>query len=207
MPSIAEIGRVVRNCAAMMNGGDTPKRLAEALPKISQLRKRLAEIERDIAEHSKRFSRHTAEKKAQSEASGLFKDECEYILAQVIENWHKEHAVSPAQRARLIYGVNPIGQTAKDEAFANFASEVPGWREPLETALKAKTQIAKQALMETEATVRDWLSGFDDEDIENDPRLKQAKREVTQWQGLEARFADGKDLAAWKLALDALFSE
>jgi len=209
MPVIAQtpiLGTALRKSREVMQGGDAPRRLSEAMAKVSRLRERLAEIERERAEHSKRFSRHTAEKKAQFDASETIEHECEYVLAQVIENWVGEHASSAAQRAQALYGYG-IPQTAEGDAFAKLAEEHPNWRKEVEAVLSLKAEIDEQAHRETEATVREQLSGFSDEDVQNDPRVKRSKTQAVRSQQLAQRFAEAKDLAAWKLAVDVLFPE
>lgn len=104
------------------------------------------------------------------------------MLAQVIENWHREHAISPAERARLIYGLNAIGQTAADEAFQKLAQEHPNWRREVEAALSLKTEIANQGHEETLATVRQQLSEFNEDTVTNDLRVKRARYELARRQ-------------------------
>ena len=206
MPAVAQIGRAFRKCATVMKGGDAPKRLADALAKISQLRERLAQIEAEQKHHARRFVRYVAECREKFERTKAFEDELALLQAEIARDWHERHAADPATRAKLLYGIQVL-PTAESEAFETFVKERPNWRTEVEAALSIKTEIAKQAYEETLATVREQLSEFDDDAVTNDPRVKRARCELAHWEGLQENFADQKDLPAWQIAIRALFSD
>jgi hypothetical protein len=208
MPTITEtpiLGSAFRKAREAMQGGDAPKRLSDALTQIAKLKARLAEIESEVRKHGARFSDYASQCRAKFERDKTFESELTLTLAEVALNWHQEHSTSPAERAIMALGYgNAVDQTSEGRAFAKFASEITGWREPLETALKAKAEIAEQSHQEILATVREQLGGFGDDSVMNDPRVKQARKESVRWGQLAQRFTNEKDLAAWQLGLNAL---
>jgi chromosome segregation ATPase len=189
-----------------MMRGDASKRLADALAKISQLRERLAQIEAEQKHHAARFARYVAECREKFERTKAFEDEIALLQAEIVRDWHERHATDPGTRAKLLYGIQVL-PTAEGEAFEAFAKEHPNWRTEVEAALSIKVEIANQAHEETLATVRKQLSGFDEEAVTNDPRVKRARYELARRQTLFDQFTDQKDLPAWKLAIEGLFSE
>jgi hypothetical protein len=206
MPAVAEIGRAFRKCATVMKGGDAPKCLADALAKISQLRERLAQIEAEQKHHAGRFVRYVDECREKFERTKAFEDELALLQAEIARDWHERHATNPATRAKLLYGIQVL-PTAESEAFETFAKEHPNWRQPLDTAIAARVEMARKTGTDVATVVSKQLAGFDAEEIERDPRLKAARRELERWKGVGERFADSKDLKAWTTAIDALFSE
>jgi hypothetical protein len=184
--------------------GDAPKRLADALAKIQQLRDRLAEIEAEQKHHAGRFVRYVADCREKFGRTKAFEDEIALLQAEITRDWHERHAADPSTRAKLLYGIQVL-PTAESEAFEVFAKEHSNWRTEVEAALSIKTEIANQTHEEILATVREQLSEFDDDFVTNDPRVKRARHELARWEGLQENFADQKDLPAWQIAIRALF--
>jgi hypothetical protein len=206
----APIKSAFRRAADAMQGGDAPKRLTDALARIGQLKARLAEIETQVRKHAARFSDHVTRCREKFEASKSFEDELALVLAEVALNWHRENATTPAQRAQMMlaqYTQQGGGSTLEGEAFEKFVAEVPDWRLPLESALKAKAEIAEESYQKTVALVQGQLEGFGADSVTADPRVRSARKESVRSQQLAQRFAEAKDLAAWQLALNALFPE
>ncbi len=211
MPAIAQtpiLGSAFRLAREAMQGGDAPKRLAEALAQIQQLKARLAAIEADQKHHAGRFVRYVAQCREKFERTKAFEDELALLQAEIVSDWHREHSTSPAERAIMALGYgNAVDQTSEGRAFQKFAVENPQWRTEVEAALSLKTAIAKEAYEKTLAVVGEQLGGFGDDSITNDPRVRNARKESVKAQQLVARFNAAKDLAAWQLALNALFPE
>ena len=206
----APIKSAFRRAADAMQGGDAPKRLADALARITQLKARLAEIESQDRKHAARFNSYVEQARKKFEASKSFEDELALVLAEVALNWHRENATTPAQRAQMMlaqYTQQGGGSTLEGEAFEKFVAEVPDWRLPLESALKAKAEIAEESYQKTVALVQGQLEGFGADSVTADPRVRSARKESVRSQQLAQRFAEAKDLAAWQLALNALFPE
>jgi hypothetical protein len=71
------------------------------------------------------------------------------------------------------------------------------WRDTLKTACAAKLALAEAEYEKVCATVREQLGGdFDSLDLENEPRIKKARREVSMWRGVLTQCASEKDAPA-----------
>jgi hypothetical protein len=203
MPAIAD-APILKRVKSAMQGDSAPKRLSEALAKVQQLKARLAAIEAEQKHHAGRFARYVAECREKFERTKAFEDELAVIQAEVARDWVGQHASSAAEQAAAIYGYG-VPKTAAGDAFVRLAKEYPDWRTEIEAVLSLKREIAEQAHQETLATVSEQLSGFGDDSVTNDPRVKRARKEAVRWQQLVKQFAEAKDLDAWRLAVDALF--
>jgi hypothetical protein len=207
MPVITEtpiLGAAFRKARAAMQGGDAGKRLADAVAKVQQLKARLAAIEAEQKHHAGRFARYVAECREKFERTKAFTDEVALLQAEVVRDWHNEHATTIAQRAQAIYGYG-IPQTAEGDAFGKLAEEHPDWRNEVEVVLSLKAEIAEETYEKTLTAVQSQLGGFGAEAVTNDPRVKNARTESVKAQQLVSRFAVEKDLQAWQLAIRALF--
>src|SRR5262249_22178578 len=130
--------------------------------------------------------------------------EREYWQARMLEGYYQEHAVSPAEKARLIYSANVTGQTLQDEAFAKLAAEIADWAEPFEAGLKAKVELAQRTYDDTLSTVRTQLADFDEETVMNDARVKRANSALSSAESLQERFRDSEGLKAWQAGISCL---
>src|ERR1700757_2732586 len=107
MPAIAQtpiLGTALRKARAALEGGDAPKRLADGLAKMQQLRDRLAQIEREREHYRLRFTRHVAECKTRFEKTKTFEDELALAHAEVVRDWHNKRVSDPSAHLKALYG-------------------------------------------------------------------------------------------------------
>jgi|SRR6516225_54846 hypothetical protein len=203
--AVEEIGRVFRKARAAMQG-DAHAMLASALEKIKALRQRLEAIEAEQRHHAGRFDRRIAAARERYERTKSDDAEVAWLLEEAAKEVYQRKAAPSEARARLIYGIQTL-PTAEGLAFEAFVKEHPDWRAPLQLAIDAKLEIVRAEHDRTLKIVHEQLSGFVEEveELERDPRLRQAKHELSRAELLQSRFENAEGLAAWKLAVDELF--
>lgn len=170
MATIAEpLSRMLHGVKAVM--GDKHAVYRDALAGVERLRDELAALVKETE-----TADQEADRLALANPHNI--DKIQPMLAATRRGW----IGSPAERA--------LEQLLKEN---------PGWRNILKTACEAKLAIIESEAREIEKSVRQELSdGFDEDQIQSHPRLRQIRRETGKWRALVDDCDTGKDVDLWR---------
>jgi hypothetical protein len=133
-----------------------------------------------------RFGEAAEKAQAVFERTQSLDDEREMILSQMIAA-EIESRVAPMRFARMRAGLSGgVG-----EEWATFENRFPEWRSVLRKGCQCRVDLAKDSIQETLTEVGRQLAGKFD--VEDDQRVKRARREVETWQGAVERCTSEKD--------------
>jgi hypothetical protein len=176
MPPVIEAAPVIRRAFHKMKSAmqdDHHARLRQAVAEIERLEAGRQRIFQEIASRfdTARFSDVVARAQERFETEKSVESEINLILMQLGAN-EVENRVAPMRLARMRAQMSG-GVT---EEWDEFSSKFPMWRDALIRERRARLEVKKEALEKTLAEVGRQLNG--EFDVEDDQRVKRARREV-----------------------------
>jgi hypothetical protein len=174
----------------LIAGAGAEAKLRDALVEVQRLKEELATIQRDISAQTdtQRFSDYVDACSSRFARDKTFANERELILAQVVRDRALDRIRPILMARRYSDGTEPLVELFRRNS---------GWRDTLKQACEGKLALAEQEYEKVCGTVRDQLgNGFDSLDLENEPRVKRARREVEMWRGLLTQCSSEKDAPA-----------
>ena len=94
-----------------------------------------------------------------------------------------------------------------DRALEQLFRENPEWRSTLKRACEARLRTEEEASKKIEEAARADLNGFSNDEIEQHPRLRRARRTVERWQAIcHACVNETHDAVLWKSVTRNLFA-
>ncbi len=169
------LGRAFRRAKAAI--GDHHAKLKAAIADVRALQDSLEAIRREIASRTdtSRFQQATEKARARFELEKNVDSEINWILTQLAAA-EADRRVAPMRYAQM----------RSDGSI-------------LEAACRVKLELAEAERKNISATVRQQIGdGFGSDDLESEPRVKRARREVEMWRGLLNQCVNERDaLALW----------
>jgi hypothetical protein len=164
------------------------KTIKAAVAEVEKLEASRQKILQEIAMRfdTSRFESVVASASAKFKKEGTVEAEVNLILMQLVAS-EVERRVEPLRFARMRAGLTG----GSSEEWATFENRHPQWRVTLREACQCKVDLAKESLQETLTEVGRQLAG--NFDVEDDQRVKRARREVETWEGAVTRCTSETD--------------
>jgi hypothetical protein len=165
---------------------------------VTKLRSAVGEVEKLEQERQKiiaecaaktdvsRFTEATRVAQKRFNETGTIEDESALIVAQLVEQ-------EASRRVRGMAFAKASGYLIGME-WNEFNRRFPGWRTSLQKVCEVKLDLVRESLEEISVIVRQQLGR--EFDVEDDQRVKRARREVETWQGAIERCTNTSDADA-----------
>jgi hypothetical protein len=183
----APLGKAFRTARRAMRGS-TDAKLTE-LRRLENVRREII-AERDA--HSARFRRYAEKLEGVFKASPTIENEVAWRIALNVARDNRRSSESHPALLEQIFDAEA------QAVWSEFVQREKGWKHALGKLSSAKLEAAQNEFAEIEKKVSNDLAGFDNETVENDARIKRAKRRLGGATTLDAEAQDAASFRDWE---------